>query len=217
MNLYGHAVVASWHSPDPWHGLGAMLPDLAGLAGARPPTPRSEPVRAGIALHHTTDAAFHASPEFVRLCAEGIETLQHDGLSRGAARAVAHVGVELLLDGELAGDVAGLACFGDALGLAAAHGAHLGEALAWQDVADAARLRDVASRLTQANIPHVYRDPEVVADRLYRILARRPRLAFQAAQLPVVRRWAVGVQHRVRAATPDLLAVLRPAAATGPW
>lgn len=217
MNLYGHAVVASWHSPDPWHGLGAMLPDLAGLVGARPPTPRSEPVRAGIALHHTTDAAFHASRDFVRLCSEGIEALQRDGLSRGAARAVAHVGVELLLDGELAGDVGGLTCFGDALGLAASHAADTEEALTWQGAGDAGRLRDVATRLAQANIPLVYMDPEVVAERLYRILARRPRLAFDAAHLPGVRRWAVGVQREVRAAAPDVLAALRPAPVPRPW
>jgi hypothetical protein len=210
MNLFGHAVVASWHSPDPWHGLGAMLPDLVGIAGGRHPTPRSGAVRAGVALHHATDAAFHASPDFVRLCGRAMERLQADGLSRGAARAAAHVGIELLLDGELGGDTAGAACFRDALALFATRGSELHDVMAWPDAADAGRLREVAARLAEADIPHGYRPPEAVAARLHRILARRPRLSFDEERLPAVGSWTAEAQHQVRDALPGLLRGLGP-------
>lgn len=205
MNLFGHAAVASWRSSEPSLALGAMLPDLVGLARVRAPTPLSEPTRAGIELHHETDRIFHSAGAFVSLCARAIELLQERGVPRAAARATAHVGVELLLDGELTEDERARARFQAALELTSEH---LDEVFAWRDGQDAARVCAVGARLLGADIPDAYRDPDRVAERVYRILARRPRLAFPEAQLPAVRDWARAAQIEVRAVTPELLAAV---------
>ena len=83
-----------------------MLPDFASMAGTRLSSgaPVPDPDRAlahGIALHHRTDDAFHGDPWFTSLVQATLDALSADGVPRGAARAVGHVGVEMLIDGEL--------------------------------------------------------------------------------------------------------------------
>src|SRR5262249_37010803 len=55
----------------------------------------------GIALHHSADHAFPAQPWFLEPERELRPSLSPDALPDGAARACAHVGPELLLDGAL--------------------------------------------------------------------------------------------------------------------
>ena len=64
------------------------------------------PLGAGIALHHATDRVFHAAPWFLDFERELRSQLREDGLPDGGARACAHVGPELLLDGALLDDPA---------------------------------------------------------------------------------------------------------------
>lgn len=102
MNFFGHVVVATWlPDADGRTALGAMLPDLLGIAGLRGVEPRDPEVARGLELHHRTDDVFHASDAFVTLQASLRAALEAGGLQGGPARAVAHVGVELLLDGAL--------------------------------------------------------------------------------------------------------------------
>lgn len=208
VNLFGHAAIAAWRSPEPEIALGAMLPDLVGLARVRAPEPCSDAMRAGIALHHETDRIFHASEPFVALCARALAALTEGGLARTSARAAAHVGIELLLDGELGDDLGARDAFGSALALTTER---LDDALAWRDTDDPSRVRVVAARLLAADIPDAYRDPDLVAARLFHILARRPRLAFPEADLAGVVRWARAAQADVRAVAPTLLEHLRSA------
>lgn len=210
MNLFGHAAIAAWRSAGPEVALGAMLPDLVGLARVRAPEPRSDGLRAGIALHHETDRLFHSSRQFVTLCGRALDTLCADGLARTSARAAAHVGVELLLDGELGDDTPAREAFAAALALACER---LEDDLVWRDPEDSSRLRTVATRLLAADIPDAYRDPDRVAERLFHILARRPRLAFPAANLSGVVRWARAAQDDIRAIAPTLFGHLRTATA----
>src|SRR5688572_26217835 len=78
-----------------------MLPDLAGMCGARTPRVDDEDTSAGIALHHATDRTFHRLPEFTGAARALEERLSRRGVDRGPARGAAHVGFELCLDGAL--------------------------------------------------------------------------------------------------------------------
>lgn len=174
MNIAGHIAVAMRLAPDdPRVWLGAALPDLGAMGRFRLMGDTPDPdVTAGIALHHATDDAFHRHPTFTGAMARLRTALADDGVGRGPARAVAHVGPELLIDGflladdELAEAVEAAFAEIDALGVALAplvetssvawlH--HLGKVQAW-------------------GLPDDYGDPHAVARRLHRILSQRPRL-----------------------------------------
>ncbi len=84
----------------PWDGprtpstcWGSILPDLESLLGQRLESARSRPTVAdGIALHHATDAAFHADARFVSGSIALTRALQAAGVGRGPSRAVGHAG-----------------------------------------------------------------------------------------------------------------------------
>src|SRR5688572_19138971 len=78
-----------------------MLPDFATMCGGRIDSAATDEVTRGITLHHATDAAFHTLPVVTGLMRELDGQLADRACARGPRRAVAHVGVELLLDGEL--------------------------------------------------------------------------------------------------------------------
>lgn len=175
MNFVGHAHVAIVRTDaPPAFVLGAMLPDFASMGGARLlPIDHAE-LAAGVALHHRTDDAFHAAPEFVRLCREWGAELERRGLPWGASRAVAHVGTELLLDGFLLGDGPTRAAYLDAV---AALEEPLLSAIRVRGPG-AARWPSLLARVRAHGAPDFYGDPTSVADRLVLILASRPRLAI---------------------------------------
>jgi hypothetical protein len=207
LNFFAHSVVASWHSRDARFVLGAMLPDLVGMAGVRLHSASDVEVQRGIDMHHATDAAFHASPIFISLCAEAIASLTQQGLERGTARAVAHVGVELTLDGVLSGDTDARALYSAALDVAVSGG--LDGKLTITPAEDLPRLTAGLGRLARAPIPESYADPNVVADRLRIILAPRPRLAMRASDVSPVRDWTDAVRPKVAARSQELLEQVR--------
>jgi hypothetical protein len=199
MNFVGHALAATWVDTDPRFALGAMLPDFASMAAAGGPrVPLGDDhgpvVQAGIAWHHRTDHAFHGCAAFLELTDVGTAALRDAGLGRGAALAAAHVGVELLLDGELCHDPDLVRHYHDALA---------------SDAELTPPLRAVVRRLGEIGTPHWYRDTAEVAARLFRILGARPRLAIAPEQLDALRGWLCSVQPAIRDATPGLLAELR--------
>lgn len=177
MNFFGHAVVAGQSGGDDHFVLGAMLPDLLRMIGRRRAPVLHDRVAAGVAHHHAVDAVFHEHPGFVAAERACRRALQDAGLERGAAWGAAHVGVELVLDGELAQrfDADG---FVAALVLARSDGERL--------VETAGALTVLASRLEEAGLPAAYRDLDEVGRRLVRILARSPRLAPGDAAAPVI-------------------------------
>lgn len=187
MNFYAHACVARWRSEDPRFLFGAMVPDLTAMLGLRYATSSDATLNAGIELHHATDAAFHSAGHFVALCASGVAELTERGVGRGAARAVAHVGTELLLDGRMSHDRDARTAYEEALRFAVAN--ELAGTLALPDPADRARLHAGVARLTVAPLPEGYRQLPFVHDRLEHILSRRPRLALQPADRPHVERF----------------------------
>lgn len=173
MNFFGHAAVAFRRHPgDPRVVFGAMLPDFASMCRARLHGADDPAAAAGIALHYATDDAFHGAPTFLELYMRGIDELERAGVARGAARAVAHVGTELVLDGLLLGEPALDAAYLDAVALPASE---LGLRFRGDG---AARFEALHARLRGFGLPEDYRFADRVATRLEQILARRPRLAL---------------------------------------
>lgn len=197
MNLGAHVTVAAALGADPWVHLGSALPDIATIGGFRMlPGSGYGKVGDGIALHHATDEAFHSHSWFLLRQKQVFDQLTASGVRRGAARASAHVGVELLLDGELfegdhfdtraqavnaafvlAGTDPGLG------GLVAAEVrpdwlVHLGRLHSWRP-------------------PTYFADPAAVAVQLKRILENRARLAMTHDEVPKVEEALAAVQPSI--------------------
>lgn len=203
MNFFGHATVAAWDAgASPAFVLGAMLPDFASISGVRAVRAIDEDAIRGVALHHRTDDVFHAAPDFVALTMLVRERLEHGGVERGSARAAAHVGVELLLDGTLVSD----ARTGDLYVRALAAAAPL---LVCARELDTDRFARFLSRARSYGVPFPYTDPRFVAERVAGALSGRPRLALDAAAATTLVRVLGEVTHDVHARAEDLLAEVR--------
>ncbi|HXZ84980.1 MAG TPA: hypothetical protein VEI82_05775 [Myxococcota bacterium] len=202
MNFYGHAWVALREPRSRGFVLGAMLPDLAGMARSRLEGVRDPELAAGVALHHRTDAAFHAEPRFARLCACAAAALRERGVARGPSLGAAHVAVELLLDGSLPHDAELAERFAEAL----AEGAlpDVRGALLWRGDG-AQRFARLHARLGSRDIPAVYREPARVAERVAWALGSRPRLALDARGERELGGWLAELQPQVEAAAPALV------------
>jgi hypothetical protein len=205
MNFFGHAAVATWRSLDSSFVLGAMLPDFATMIRTRPPASHNETIGAGVRFHHQTDEVFHDAPSFRLLCAEAFSALEASGLARGSARAVAHVGIEILLDGTLARDAVACSAYLDALALYPA----LASDVEFHSAAAHGNCRQLVAALAARGISEEHSSPEAVAFRVSRALGSRPRLALADGDLARVSDWAARARHEVRRVAPTLVAELR--------
>jgi hypothetical protein len=203
VNFFGHAAVASWSEATPGKVLGAMLPDFAGMCGGRIASADEAEVADGIALHHATDAAFHQLPVVVGLMRELDDRLDGGGCSRGPRRAVAHIGVELLLDGVLVDDARYRAAYLGGLGHE--------PALRWRDEEAAPRFAVLLDRLRTRGVPDDLRRPEAIAARVQRVLAHRPRLAPSPGELVVIGQALAAFQPRIAVAAETVVRALRAA------
>ena len=191
MNYLGHVAVALATGRDePPFLLGAALPDLASMAGVRFDRgllPGA--VADGVDCHLAADEAFHAHPAF----RDGSAALRRDlrgiGLGTGPTRAVGHAGWELLLDGALVGGPTELA---HRSGLRCADAV-----LPALTPRSQARWRTLLAKGPPPRLR--YDEPAWVVDRLFAMLARRPRLAFDEASKPDVVAVLAAHQERVRA------------------
>jgi len=207
VNFVGHVAVARWHGADPAFVLGTMLPDFLGMARARVRTIDDPAVARGVALHHETDDVFHHAPPFLELCAMAGEALEAAGVRRGTARAVAHIGAELFLDGILLeGDDELRRLYVD--GLAAGRSDRAGGRIAFRSDEAATRFATLQRRLEGFGVPDGYRDPAFVGDRLVGALASRPRLAIDAASEGPVRGYLPELQRAVVARAEPLVRIL---------
>lgn len=203
MNFFGHAAVASWRSNAPGVALGAMLPDFETMSGARVAGTTDTDVTTGIALHHTTDGVFHQLPVVTALMRELDDRLLTGGCARGPRRAVAHIGVELLLDGILVDEAA----YREAYTRALDHDADL----EWRDHGDDARFARLHERLRAHGVPEDLREPAAIAHRMHRMLSHRPLLAPSPADMDAIRVALVEHQPRVAVAAPTVLRAMRAA------
>ncbi len=223
MNFFGHALIAQRHEATrgkvrPEFVLGAMLPDFASMLRTRPPTASLDALRAGLLFHHRTDDAFHGSASFLESSRQAASFLSQRGVSRGSARAVAHVGVELLLDAAFARESAANEAYLSALDCALTE--HVASHIHWQADADSLRQTFTSRSLSgevSTDFQHLchnlrqrgaYRaDPaaELVAERLRSILADRPRLAMDDAAQSVVRDWVMSARSSITSGAAALL------------
>lgn len=205
MNFFGHAAVASWHSRRPAFVLGTMLPDFAAMIRSRPPVVADPVVARGIAFHHATDRVFHDSRVFRELSGQAFEDLTRLGLPRGPARAVAHVGVEILIDGALASDPVARRAYLAALTLGRALGS---DQLSW-DRRSQRTFSELVAALAARGVSRAHRAPEVVARRVEHALATRPRLALEHRHAHEVAEWARAAESDVAARIDALVTELR--------
>ena len=147
MNFFGHTVLAVRRSTAPAFVLGAMLPDFATMIRARPPRTAHTDIDSGMQFHWRTDEAFHRSAAFLALTHEAVGWLSARGVRSGSALAVAHVGVEILLDAALAGDDCAQQAYRAALE-GAAHD-ELGRFVDWVSYGERARFDALRARLLE--------------------------------------------------------------------
>ncbi len=199
MNLGAHVTVAAALGGDPWVHLGSALPDIATIGGFRMlPGSGSGKVGDGIALHHATDEAFHSHAWFLSRQKQVFDQLTASGVRRGAARASAHVGVELLLDGEL---------FGGHHSAVRAEAVNAAFVLAGTDsgLGDLVPEQMRSDWLVHLGLLHRWRpptyfaDPAAVAVQMKQILESRPRLAMTHEEVPKV-------EEALRAVQPSIIA-----------
>ena len=181
--------------------VGTALPDFAGMGRVRL-TRAAGSLGGGVALHHATDHAFHADEWFLELEAELRTTLRAGGLPDGAARACAHVGPELLLDGALFDDSAVARGVNAVYEQIATPGA---EIIDLTTADERHRWSTHLSGIAEHLDPCAYRDPATVARRLHRITARRPRLAFGDALVDTVALHMSAVQPRIASSAVNVL------------
>jgi len=208
MNFFGHALIAQ--RDEATRGpiraefvLGAMLPDFASMLRTRPPVATLDALSAGVSFHHRTDDAFHGAQSFLDFSRLASSFLSNHGVSRGTARAVAHVGVELLLDAAFARERGGNEAYLSAIacGLTAQVQSHI----SWQTSDASERFRHLCHSLQQRGEFQVNPSSELVAERLRSILADRPRLAMDEHGLFVVRTWVEGARSQITSGAPQLL------------
>jgi hypothetical protein len=206
MNFFGHAHVAGWFSEAGPYVLGSMLPDFANVLGVVPPRSRHAELCAGIELHHETDRVFHDCDAFRTLEDDARLSLAAAGVGKGARRALAHIGVELSIDAELAQLEPHWRGYTTALefGMSEACGGEL-EWVAGEAQPDdmGQRLSSLCARLAASSGPNA--DAGGLARRLMVILAGRPRLRLGPGELPKVETWLGECRPRVVELLPSLL------------
>jgi hypothetical protein len=204
MNFFGHAAVATDFERDPAFILGSMLPDFCSMLAARPPVLEDARLVAGVRLHHATDLVFHDLEAFQRLSREAHRSLLARGLGRGSSRAVAHIGVELMIDDVLAERQVLQSAYISALEISRDH--EVTRAIGF-DENERERFSFLMQRLLERGV--VANPPaSLLAERLRRALAMRPRLAFSADEAPLVEEWIVQAQPDVVASVPALTEAL---------
>ncbi|MFN8026788.1 MAG: hypothetical protein U0W40_10680 [Acidimicrobiia bacterium] len=205
MNLVGHVAVA----PDPSAAgflAGCVLPDVAAIARVRVARPTTDPIAAGVAFHHECDHVFHSLAWFNDTCVQLRDDLLAAGVDRGPARATAHAGLEMLLDGALVGDADVRGNVRIALDTLDAHAAALAPLVA----GDAQERWIVGvSRIASSLDVDGYTDAVSITMRLQRMTAGRARIELRAEQAPAVTQVLETAQRRVVADAPLVLEAVR--------
>lgn len=183
MNYFGHAAVATLRGANARFVLGAMLPDLIPMAGV--PIPRTfadRDLNSGLSFHIETDALFHNTRTFIELNRKALSDLRALGVSRGPARACAHIGVEMWIDTELAESHASRSGYESALSELCQRPQVL-EPLAHEERLRAAHLCDHLLRMGRSVF---HPSAEKFALRLHRTLSPRERLVPNADELILI-------------------------------
>nr|MBA3542480.1 hypothetical protein [Deltaproteobacteria bacterium] len=181
--------------------LGAMLPDFASMCGGRLAAQPDPTLATGVDLHQRTDGVFHALAPVQALMRELDGRLEQGGCARGPRKAVAHIGIELLLDGVLVDHAPYRASF-----LA---GVADDTPVEWLAPDGAERFAVLRARLRSYGVPDDLRRPDAITYRLSRALAGRPRLAPSSSDLTAIGSALVDQQPRVAIAADTVMRALR--------
>jgi len=208
MNFFGHALIAQRNEVTRGQiraefVLGAMLPDFASMLRTRPPFSTLDALTAGLSFHHQTDDAFHGSRAFLEFSGQASRFLSDRGVARGTARAVAHVGVELLLDAAFAYENGANEAYLSAVACGSSE--RVRAHIQWQASDASERFVQLCQRLGARGRFQVNPPSELVAERLQSILADRPRLAMDERGLFVVREWVESARSEIMSGAPELL------------
>jgi len=207
VNLVGHVAVTLGDDPEPSPEflVGCMLPDLATIARVRLTRPTGE-VGRGVEYHHECDAVFHELPWFLQHTVRLRDELLEGGVDRGPARASAHAGLEMLLDGALVDDEYVQSRVRGALDTLDDQAELLAELAAEHD-----RERWVAAvrRIARALDTNGYADPASITMRLQRMTAGRRRIELRADHTAAVAAVLERAQPQVLVAAPGVLATVR--------
>ena len=203
VNYFGHAAIASWSNRRGGFPLGAMLPDFSTMCGVRLDGTPDADVADGIALHHVTDKTFHTMPAVTGLMRELDQRLERGGCARGPRRAVAHIGVELLLDGFLVDDPE----YREAYMLGVEYDAQID----WREDDHRIVFEGFIRRLRARGVPDDLKQPESIAFRLGRMLAHRPLLAPSPSDNAVIVVALIEHKPRIQVAAHTVMRALRAA------
>jgi len=205
VNYLSHSVLAAEASDDPLFALGSMLPDLANMARHRLPSLLHPALAAGVAFHERTDSVFHQCPSFVELNHEASKRLLELGVSRGPARATAHIGTEMLIDATFAENEGALRGY-----LAALHAGSSNESV-WAplDPVTAREFRRLLEHLERGGSAIHHASKSRFVTRLAHALAGRPRLEPTSEELTVLAEFCEAYLSAVRGKMPRLLYELR--------
>jgi hypothetical protein len=213
MNFFGHAALATSHFTAAAEAAdarelatlcaGAMLPDFIGMLRLSRPVLSDRLLARGVAFHHRTDEVFHDLPSFHRLSRQAFAWLSERQLPRGPARAVAHIGIEMLLDEVLAKEQSAREAYLSALEVP------LGPLLTFPAAADAERLAGLQKALLGRSATERAPAAELVAERIVRTLSGRPRLATDGAGQLLLGGWVALTRPLVESEAPEVFAMLR--------
>lgn len=194
VNFVAHLLVALDHragEPTSDFAFGAVLPDLASMGRLKFDRASLSPeALLGVKLHHATDDAFHSNKWFTSLLGEGVAQLMAEQVPRGAARACAHLGVELLLDGVLLEDKQTSKATNALFASLNTQIAASPDNTAWPQL---------LKRAADYGPPNWYGEPQGVAAFLQRVTSERPRLAFGVEHLAPVEDWLTEVRPAIAA------------------
>lgn len=207
MNLVGHVAVAvhrTEHASSE-HLAGAMLPDLAAMARVRL-APAGGDLGDGIAVHHASDAAFHRSQWFNDRSQALRDALLAAGVDRGAARACAHAGVEMLLDGGWIADPRVRDASDRAFSVLRARGATRDRVHSLVAPVDRAHWAARLDRIATTIDLDAYRSPAAIATRLHHMTSGRARIELRREHVDTVTRELGRVQDAVLADADAVLA-----------
>lgn len=165
-----------------------MLPDLCAMARRPCLHQNGADVDEGHAFHLATDAVFHQTEMFIHHNHRVLSELRTIGISRGPARACAHMGVEMLIDAQLTTNASYLDAYLDALRWGAAQ-------LSQPDQSELAQHWSPSDRTSFAE--------------LLLVLVDRGRAVFEASQQRIHDRLLGALRHRPRLSPspPELLKI----------
>lgn len=205
MNYLGHAALAIARAENPRFVLGAMLPDLYSMMRVRGDRVNDPDLMLGVDFHIRTDALFHQTETFISLNRNALAKLRERNVSRGPARACAHIGVEMLIDAVLVRDQAVLG--GYLLALCAGVESRTLFEPHPQQVQD--RLRGLCQHLVLRREAVHATEKQHLVERLGHALRGRDRLCPSPQELEAIAEY-LSTDQEVARQVPRLLEELRP-------